>query len=99
PHRQPPSVPTRRSSDLLASFWQTILSGADAVTEVPPERWDPELYFAPDGDGRRTPSKWGGFLAPVPFDPLRYGIPPAALRSIDRSEEHTSELQSRFDLV
>ena len=36
--------------------------------------------------GRRTgatPSKWGGFLPRIPFDPLRYGIPPTSLGSIE----------------
>ena len=28
-------------------------------------------------------SRWGGFLDDVPFDPMKYGIPPAALPSID----------------
>ncbi|MYQ64085.1 MULTISPECIES: beta-ketoacyl synthase N-terminal-like domain-containing protein, partial [unclassified Streptomyces] len=67
----------------LAEFWANVVSGADSVTEVPAERWDPELYYAPDGDGERTPSRWGGFLPRIPFDPLRYGIPPASLPSIE----------------
>jgi acyl transferase domain-containing protein/NAD(P)H-dependent flavin oxidoreductase YrpB (nitropropane dioxygenase family)/NADP-dependent 3-hydroxy acid dehydrogenase YdfG len=79
----------------LASFWQTILGAADAITEVPPDRWDPDTYYAPDGNGRKTPSKWGGFLAPVPFDPLRYGIPPAALRSIEPSQLLALEVARR----
>ena len=28
-------------------------------------------------------SRWGGFLPRIPFDPLRYGIPPAAMASIE----------------
>ncbi|HET9168014.1 MAG TPA: SDR family oxidoreductase [Actinospica sp.] len=74
----------------LASFWATILDGADRVTEVPKERWDADLYY--DGKavgrdaGRGTPSKWGGFLPPIAFDPLRYGIPPAALGSIEPTQ-------------
>src|SRR5439155_2282426 len=31
----------------------------------------------------RTRSKWGGFLPKVPFDALRYGIPPSSLPSIE----------------
>src|SRR6266568_895596 len=31
----------------------------------------------------KVDSRWGGFLDDVPFDPMRYGIPPAALPSID----------------
>ena len=60
-----------------------VLAGKDCVTEVPAERWDPELYYAPDGDGERTPSRWGGFLPEIPFDPLSFGIPPASLASIE----------------
>ncbi|MFF2009650.1 SDR family NAD(P)-dependent oxidoreductase [Streptomyces sp. NPDC058195] len=67
----------------LAEFWANVLSGADCVTEVPADRWDAELYYAPDGDGERTPSRWGGFLPEIPFDPLVYGIPPASLASIE----------------
>ncbi|MFE9452971.1 SDR family NAD(P)-dependent oxidoreductase [Streptomyces sp. NPDC006739] len=63
----------------LATFWANIVAGHDAVTEVPPDRWDPAVHHA---DGSTT-SKWGGFLPRIPFDPLRYGIPPASLRSIE----------------
>jgi acyl transferase domain-containing protein/acyl carrier protein len=67
----------------LSTFWANVLSGADSVTEVPAQRWDQSVYYAPDGDGDRTPSRWGGFLPEIPFDPLRYGIPPASLASIE----------------
>ncbi|HEU4423922.1 MAG TPA: beta-ketoacyl synthase N-terminal-like domain-containing protein, partial [Pilimelia sp.] len=74
----------------LAGYWRTVLSGADAITEVPAERWDVETYYAPEvspGEaGRRSVSKWGGFLDPVPIDPIRFGIPPAALSSIDPAQ-------------
>jgi len=74
----------------LASFWATILDGADRVTEVPRERWDAELYYDPEAigrdAGRATPSKWGGFLPPIGFDPLRYGIAPASLGSIEPTQ-------------
>ncbi|WP_327633229.1 SDR family oxidoreductase [Kribbella sp. NBC_00482] len=67
----------------LSTFWSNVVAGVDAVTEVPAERWDPAVYFAPDGHGERTPSRWGGFLPEIDFDPLRYGIPPASLASIE----------------
>jgi acyl transferase domain-containing protein len=67
----------------LAAFWANVLAGKDCVTEVPAERWDPEVYYAPDGDGERTPSRWGGFLPRIPFDPLSFGIPPASLAAIE----------------
>ncbi|MER6526827.1 SDR family oxidoreductase [Streptomyces sp. NPDC001508] len=67
----------------VASFWGNVLSGTDAVTEVPATRWDPSLYYAEDGTGEHTPSRWGGFLPEIPFEPLDYGIPPASLPSIE----------------
>ncbi|MBO0871704.1 MAG: polyketide synthase, partial [Micromonosporaceae bacterium] len=83
----------------LASYWQTILAGTDAITEVPADRWDVATYYAPEvppgRQGRISVSKWGGFLAPVPFDALRYGIPPAALSSIDPTQLLALEVASR----
>ncbi|SFW82833.1 type I polyketide synthase [Amycolatopsis australiensis] len=67
----------------LATFWANVLAGTDAVTEVPPQRWDTALYYDPEGQGERTPSRWGGFLPEIGFDPLRYGIPPSSLASIE----------------
>nr|WP_254896628.1 type I polyketide synthase [Amycolatopsis sp. Hca4] len=67
----------------LAAFWANVLAGADAVTEVPPQRWDTSLYYDPDGQGAKTPSRWGGFLPEIGFDPLKYGIPPSSLASIE----------------
>ncbi|GGV85836.1 hypothetical protein GCM10015535_33110 [Streptomyces gelaticus] len=67
----------------LASFWGHVLSGTDAVTEVPASRWDPSVYFGEEGAGEHTPSRWGGFLPEIPFEPLDYGIPPASLPSIE----------------
>ena len=74
----------------MDAFWRLILSGRDAFREVPAERWDPAIYYTPDlpgsQTGRRSISKWGSFLRPVPIDPISYGIPPAALGSIDPSQ-------------
>ncbi|MEU9026519.1 SDR family NAD(P)-dependent oxidoreductase [Streptomyces sp. NPDC048383] len=66
----------------LAAFWALVLDGRDAVTEVPPERWDPAVHHSPE-PGAASASKWGGFLPRIPFDPLRYGIPPASLGNIE----------------
>ncbi|MFJ8105701.1 SDR family oxidoreductase [Streptomyces sp. NPDC096132] len=62
----------------LPTFWANVVGGVDAVGEVPADRWDPAVHH-----GESTPSKWGGFLPPIPFDPLRYGIPPASLGSVE----------------
>ncbi len=75
-----PQAPT------LSTFWSNILAGVDSVTEVPASRWDPAVYFDADGGDGKTPSKWGGFLPPIPFDPLRFGIPPRSLGSIEPTQ-------------
>ncbi|MDQ1023836.1 acyl transferase domain-containing protein/NAD(P)H-dependent flavin oxidoreductase YrpB (nitropropane dioxygenase family) [Streptomyces umbrinus] len=66
----------------LAAYWANILGGHDGVGEVPADRWDPAVHYSEDAKGA-TPSKWGGFLPRIPFDPLRYGIPPTSLGSIE----------------
>ena len=68
----------------VRAFWANILNKVDALGEVPKERFNVDLYYDPDRKAKdRIYSRWGGFLDPVPFDPMRYGIPPAALPSID----------------
>ncbi|HEY8240792.1 MAG TPA: beta-ketoacyl synthase N-terminal-like domain-containing protein, partial [Kiritimatiellia bacterium] len=68
----------------LKAFWENILNKVDAITEVPPERWDWRAYFDPDKKARdKVYSRWGGFIEPVLFDPMKYGIPPAALKAVD----------------
>ncbi|MET7656699.1 beta-ketoacyl synthase N-terminal-like domain-containing protein, partial [Streptomyces sp. NPDC005486] len=62
----------------LPTFWANVVGGVDAVGEVPADRWDPAVHH-----GRSTPSKWGGFLPRIPFDPLRYGIPPTSLGNVE----------------
>ncbi len=68
----------------VRTFWENTLKGFDAITEIPADRWDWRLYYdadpkAPD----KIVSKWGGFVPDIPFDPLRYGMPPASLPSIE----------------
>jgi len=65
-------------------FWENILKKVDAITEIPASRWDWRLYYDPDRNVRdKIYSKWGGFLDDVPFDPMRFGIPPKSLKSIE----------------
>ncbi len=68
-------------------FWANIRDGVDAITEVPPTHWRPEDYF--DADPRaadRTYARRGGFLAPVDFPPLDYGISPNTLEATDTTQ-------------
>ncbi|MGH3888543.1 MAG: SDR family oxidoreductase [Pseudonocardiaceae bacterium] len=71
----------------LPGYWANVLAGVDSVTEVPPDRWDPAVY--------RETANWGGFLPDIPFDALAYGIPPAALASIEPVQLLALEVAAR----
>jgi acyl transferase domain-containing protein/NAD(P)H-dependent flavin oxidoreductase YrpB (nitropropane dioxygenase family) len=77
----------------IRTLWRNILSKRDAITEVPRERFDIDRYYSTDRHARdRVYSKWGGFLEEVPFDPLKHGIPPTAMPSIDPFQLLTLEV-------
>jgi phosphopantetheine--protein transferase-like protein len=65
----------------LDTFWQNIIYGVDATTDVPPERWDPDLFYDPDGTTNdRVYCQRGGYLPTrIAFNPLKYGIMPVAI--------------------
>jgi len=67
-------------------FWRNTLENRDCVQEVPDDRWNKHTYYDPDGTGEKTPSKWGGFIPQVHFDPDEYGIPPNSLPAIDPAQ-------------
>ncbi len=67
------------------SFWQLLRNGVDAITEIPPERWDIDRFYHPTP---ATPGKmhtrWGGFLQQVDqFDASFFGISPREAERID----------------
>ncbi|AXI01740.1 type I polyketide synthase [Aquirhabdus parva] len=68
----------------LESYWENILSERDLVTEVPEERWSVSQYYrGANAPADKSVSKWGGFIPDTPFDPLKFGIPPASLAAIE----------------
>ncbi|WP_142389970.1 type I polyketide synthase, partial [Mycobacterium sp. shizuoka-1] len=71
----------------LTGFWRTITAGRDAISEVPPSHWLIEDYY--DADPKtpdKTYCKRGGFIEPVNFDPVQFGLPPNALPSTDTGQ-------------
>ena len=56
----------------LATFWDNLVGGVDAITDVPPDRVDP-VFFQPRPTGPdRFYCRRGGFIdAAVPFDAVR----------------------------
>lgn len=67
----------------LEAYWRNIASGVDAVTDVPPGRWDPEVYYDPASTSPdRVYCKRGGFLGDLArCDPLAYGIMPVVIKA------------------
>lgn len=67
------------------SFWQLLRNGVDAITEVPPERWDINAYYDPDPNAPgKMSTRWGGFINGIDqFDPQLFGISPREASSMD----------------
>ncbi|WP_229899457.1 type I polyketide synthase [Streptomyces hiroshimensis] len=66
----------------LRAFWDNIVAGRDCTEEVPPAWWEPEDYYDPDPFAPdKTYGRRGGFLTPVTFDPMEFGMPPKTLDS------------------
>ena len=65
-------------------YWHILHNGMDAITEVPPDRWNIADYFDPDPDAEgKMYSRWGGFIRNVDqFDPHLFG------NIAERSEQH-----------
>jgi acyl transferase domain-containing protein/NAD(P)-dependent dehydrogenase (short-subunit alcohol dehydrogenase family) len=71
----------------LARYWANIRRGVDAISEVPESHWRVADYFdsnpkAPD----RTYAHRGGFLMPVDFPPMEFGIAPNAIEATDTTQ-------------
>ncbi|MCA9258491.1 MAG: nitronate monooxygenase, partial [Planctomycetales bacterium] len=81
----------------IRRLWQNILEGRSEVGEIPADRFDPARWFDSDRSSRdKIYSKWGGFIGDVPFDPLKYGIPPRALKHIEPVQLLALEMASRL---
>src|SRR5207249_9897477 len=89
-HRYLPSFPTRRSSDLVFGF--------ESHTRAE------KIEKSRTVEGHDSHTMLDGFNLHSPIPSMSAGMKVAIVhkrldRDTKRSEEHTSELQSRFDLV
>ncbi|MEU6593840.1 beta-ketoacyl synthase N-terminal-like domain-containing protein [Streptomyces sp. NPDC046881] len=68
----------------LDAYWRNLRDGADAITEVPADRWDADYYRPGTAAGTAVAGqvycRRGGFVAgPPEIEVTRYGIMPASV--------------------
>ncbi|RAS66836.1 acyl transferase domain-containing protein [Lentzea atacamensis] len=63
------------------TFWRNIVTGVDAIGQIPAGRWDPATYYDQDSTtGDRFYCRKGGFVDDLAeFDPTRFGIMPSTV--------------------
>ena len=71
----------------VTGFWRDVFEGRDLISDVPSSHWLVDDYYnadprAPD----RTYGRRGGFIDPVAFDPVTFGIPPKAMQGTDSAQ-------------
>ena len=65
-------------------YWTNIREGIDAITDIPESHWKPEDYFHSDQTvPDMTYARRGGFIDPVDFNPLLYGMSPNNIEATD----------------
>ncbi|HEY6939049.1 MAG TPA: beta-ketoacyl synthase N-terminal-like domain-containing protein, partial [Terriglobales bacterium] len=74
----------------VPAFWENVKSGRYSISEVQPDRWDPELYYdsnpsAPD----KTYSKIGGWIREYPWEPMKWrlAVPPRVVDAMDVAQK------------
>jgi acyl transferase domain-containing protein/NADPH:quinone reductase-like Zn-dependent oxidoreductase/acyl carrier protein len=67
------------------SLWRLLIEGVDAISPVPPDRWDADRYYSPRAQqaGRMNTAE-GGFLDQADgFDAAFFGIPDRVAEQMD----------------
>ncbi|TRW90026.1 SDR family NAD(P)-dependent oxidoreductase [Candidatus Methylobacter oryzae] len=77
-------------ADNLEIFWDNLKAGRDSITEVPPNRWNPDEYYDADRTqamhGKMYCTK-GGFVDDIDcFDAFFFNISPREAKLIDPCE-------------
>ena len=68
----------------IDAFWQNLITGVDAITEVPAVRWDVQQYYSLTSQPGKMTTKWGGFLNDIDqFDASFFNISPKEAQSMD----------------
>ncbi|MGW0432599.1 SDR family NAD(P)-dependent oxidoreductase [Micromonospora sp. NPDC003197] len=71
-------------ADDVEQLWELLISGTDATSELPTDRWDPILHGGDPETAGTIYSLRGGFLTrPDTFDAAFFGISPAEAERMD----------------
>jgi 3-oxoacyl-(acyl-carrier-protein) synthase/phosphopantetheinyl transferase len=80
----------------LETYWDNLVGGVDAITEVPAERWDPVFYDPAAAGVDRFYCRRGGFVdAQGVLDPAALGIVPAAVAGAEPDQLLSLALAAR----
>ena len=77
------------------TFWELLQSGTDAISEIPPQRWNIDNYYDPKPDARgKVYTRHGGFLnQPIDqFDADFFGLSPREVAQMDPQQRLLLEL-------
>ncbi len=84
-------------ADSPEAFWRLLNAGVDAITEIPPERWNWQAFADPDPKKPGSIySRWGGFLSQIDrFDAAFFGISPREAAVMDPQQRFSSRWPGR----
>src|SRR5699024_12257689 len=95
----PHTLPTRRSSDLVATGAADIVDDAGNIIQGAAAKYSTVDVGTNKGLMSKVIQTVGDFFNGIAQKVFKGKVTGKALTKIKRSEEHTSEFQSRFDLV
>ncbi len=75
-------------ADDLQAYWANIKNGVNAITPLPlGSHWNAADYFDADPKSPdRTYAQRGGFISPVNFNPMEFGISPKDIEATDTTQ-------------
>lgn len=77
-----------------AELWQLLRDGVDAVTEIPPDRWNADRFYDEDASvpGKMN-TRWGGFLERIGhFDAHFFRVSPREAPHLDPQQRMLMEV-------
>jgi acyl transferase domain-containing protein len=76
------------------AFWRLLRDGVDAITEIPPERWDADAFYDPDAEAPgKMNTRWAGLIDHIEeFDNAFFGISQREALHLDPQQRLLMEL-------